>query len=71
LPPDYEPEASQGATLMPTETPTRPANASSWTTQDLTSECDADLDTITADKQVEIRRIAIALVEDHATAPSS
>jgi hypothetical protein len=57
---------------MPTETPTRPADASSWTTQDLTSECDADLDTITADKQVEIRRIAIALVDDQAsTAPSS
>jgi hypothetical protein len=56
---------------MPTETPTRSTETPSWNIQDLTSECDADLDTITTDKQVEIRRIAIALVEDHAVPASS
>jgi len=70
-PPGYKHEADQGD-AMPTDAPTRPPDASSWSTHDLTSERDADLDTITADKQVEIRRIAVALVEDEGSvAPSS
>jgi hypothetical protein len=56
---------------MPTETPVRATENDSWETQDLTSECDVELDTITADLQVETRRLAAALVEAPAAASSS
>jgi hypothetical protein len=55
-------QLAHGAAYMPTKTPTRP-DASSWDPQDLTSERDTELDTITGDRQVEIRRIASELVE--------
>jgi hypothetical protein len=48
---------------MPTETPPRPAEAPSWNAQDLTSERDVELDTVTTDQQVEIRQIATKLVK--------
>lgn len=49
---------------MPTETPPRPADAcvaGSWDTQDLTSQCDVELDTVTLESQRELRRLAAAL----------
>lgn len=62
LPPDQHTHAAYGATYLPTETAPRSADASLWDTQDLTSERDAELDTITADEQIQIRRIADELV---------
>jgi hypothetical protein len=56
---------------LPAETAPRPANAGAWDPKDLTSERDAELDTITADQQVRVRRIAIELVGDSSKEPES
>jgi hypothetical protein len=53
---------------MPTETPQRPSEVVSWSIQDLTSECDVQLDTVTADRQLEIRRVAIEIAQKQAPA---
>ena len=57
---------------MPTQTPQRPSEAVSWSIQDTTSECDVKLDTITADRQLEIRRMATEIAQEQTSpAPSS
>jgi hypothetical protein len=60
-----------GASDLPAETAPRAADAGVWDPKDLTSERDAELDTITADQQVRVRRIAIELVGEPSKKPES
>jgi hypothetical protein len=70
-PPEQATHTEDGATDLPAETAPRPADAGVWDQKDLTSERDAELDTITADQQVRIRRIAIELVGESSKKPES
>jgi hypothetical protein len=61
-----------GATHLPAQTAPRPAEAAQWDPKDLTSERDVELDTVTPDQQVQIRRLAKELTQSpQPTAESS
>jgi hypothetical protein len=70
-PPKQAIHTEDGATDLPAETAPRPVNAGVWDPNDLTSERDAELDTITADQQVRVRRIAVELVAEPSKEPES
>jgi hypothetical protein len=62
-PPEQAIHREDGAVDLPAQTATRPAETGQWDPRDLTSERDVELDTVTVDQQVRIRRIAIELVK--------